>query len=334
MNVVKFLKDWTLIIAMLAGIAGYFLYTILPIPPAAHAVVNDVIGFIQPTLIFAMLFLTFCRIDVRDLRFRMWHLWLLIFQCGLFLAIGLILVAMPHSGLRVVLEGAMICLICPTATAGAVITRKLGGSVNNITTYTVLINLATALLIPALVPFVHPNPQMTVWTSALLILSKVFPLLLMPLVAAALLRRFAPHMAERVGTHQELSFYLWAVALALALAVTTRSIVHSTVDIWTQLWLVAVSLVCCVLQFWLGRKIGIRYGEKITAGQSCGQKNTVLAIWMGYTFFTPVTSIVGGFYSIWHNVINSYQLYEHKKHTGEIPETDPDPHGQPSRPTI
>ena len=60
-------------------------------------------------------------------------------------------------------------------------------------------------------------------------------------------------------------------------------------------------------------QIGARYNDKITAGQSLGQKNTVLAIWMGYTFFTPITSIVGGFYSIWHNVINSYQLYEKKK---------------------
>lgn len=313
MNIVRFLKDWTLIIAMLAGIFGYFIYIELPIPPSVHAIVNDAVGIIQPMLIFTMLFLTFCRIDPHELRFRMWHLWLLLIQCGLFLAIGLILVAMPHSGLRVVLEGAMICLICPTATAGAVITKKLGGNVNNITTYTILINLATALLIPALVPFVHPNPAMSIVTSALLILGKVFPLLLLPLVTAMLLRRFAPHIAERLGKYQELSFYLWAVALALALAVTTRSIVHSEIALSTQLWLVAVSLVCCALQFWLGRKIGERYGEKITAGQSFGQKNTVLAIWMGYTFFTPVTAIVGGFYSIWHNIVNSYQLYEHKK---------------------
>ena len=34
---------------------------------------------------------------------------------------------------------------------------------------------------------------------------------------------------------------------------------------------------------------------------------------MGYTFFTPITAVAGGFYSIWHNVINSYQLYQHRK---------------------
>ena len=79
----------------------------------------------------------------------------------------------------------------------------------------------------------------------------------------------------------------------------------------------AVSLVCCVIQFWTGRKIGKLYGAQITAGQSLGQKNTVFAIWMGYTFMTPVTSIAGGFYSIWHNAYNSWQLYRKRKEKQE-----------------
>ena len=315
MNLIKFLKDWTLIIAILAGIVGYFIYVNIPFLDSTHEFANKAVGIIQPLLIFTMLFLTFSKVDPHQLKFRAWHLWLLLIQCGLFAGIGIILIELPHSGLRVVLEGTMICLICPTATAGAVITKKLGGDVNNITTYTILINLAAALLIPLLVPFVHPNPHLTVWTSALLILSKVFPLLLFPLFCALLIRYFFPKLNRKLGNYQELSFYLWAIALALATAVTTRSIVHSTVALTTQLWLVLISFVCCGLQFWLGRKIGAKYNDTITAGQSFGQKNTVLAIWVGYTFFTPITAIVGGFYSIWHNVVNSYQLYKHKKLT-------------------
>lgn len=313
MQIGKFLKDWTLIIAILSGIAGYFVFVSLPLPSSAHVFANEAVAVAQPMLIFLMLFLTFCKIDPRHLRLRKWHLWLLLIQCGLFAIIGSVLILLPHSGLRVVLEGAMLCLICPTATAGAVITKKLGGNVANITTYTILINLATAMLIPALVPFVHPNSDLSAITSALLILSKVFPLLLLPLVAAVGLRTLCPRICNRLAQYQELSFYLWAVALALAIAVTTRSIVHCQVSFSTQMWLVAVSLLCCIFQFWAGRHIGAAYGDKITAGQALGQKNTVLAIWMGYTFFSPITSIVGGFYSIWHNVINSYQLYEHKK---------------------
>lgn len=314
-SILVFLKDWMLIIAILTGIASYFIYAGIPALAPTHAAVGKAISIIQPTLIFMMLFLTFCKIDPHKLRLRRWHLWLLLIQGGMFTIIGCWLIYMPGSDMRVVLEGAMICLICPTATAGAVITKKLGGDINNITTYTILINLANAMLIPLMIPFVHPHPQMSVWTSGMLILVKVFPLLMLPLISALVIRRFWPNVCQFLARYQELSFYLWAIALALAMAVTTRSIVHSTVDISTQAWLVVISLLCCCIQFYLGRKIGALYGDKITAGQSFGQKNTVLAIWMGYTFFTPVTAIVGGFYSIWHNVINSYQLYEHKKHS-------------------
>ncbi len=311
MRVISFIKEWILIIAIVSGIAAYFIFVNIPFLKPLTPLANQAIGVIQPMLIFAMLFLTFCRIDPARLRLQKWHIPILLIQTGLFAIIGFILVLMPQSGLRVVLEGAMLCLICPTATAGAVITKKLGGNVNNITTYTILINLACALLIPALVPFVHPNPSLNFFKASMLILGKVFPLLLFPLLSAMLLRRIVPRAIEAIGNIQGLSFYLWAVALALAMTVTTRSIVHTTVELSTQLWLVAVSFVCCIFQFWAGRKIGARYNDKITAGQSFGQKNTVLAIWMGYTFFTPVTAIVGGFYSIWHNVINSWQLHKH-----------------------
>lgn len=312
-RITQFAKDWTLVIAIIAGIAGYFLYVSIPWLDNTHHAANTIVSFLQPVLIFCMLFLTFTKINIRGLRLRRWHLWLLLIQGGLFTLIGCILIILPHSSLRVILEGAMLLLICPTATAGAVVTRKLGGNVNDITTYTILINLLAALLIPILVPLVHPHPNLDIVNASLLILGKVFPLLLLPLIAAVLVKKFFPQLGHKLAQMQELSFYLWAVALSLAIAVTTRSIIHSTVTLSTQLWLVAVSIVCCLFQFGIGRKIGGVYGDKITAGQSMGQKNTVFAIWLGYTFFSPVTSIAGGFYSIWHNLINTRKLYLHKK---------------------
>ena len=97
--------------------------------------------------------------------------------------------------------------------------------------------------------------------------------------------------------------------LAIAIGVTVKSIVHSEVSALYQFGIAGISLVCCVVQFWAGKYIGTRYNDPISAGQALGQKNTVFAIWMGYTFMTPVTSVAGGFYSIWHNIYNSYQLY-------------------------
>ncbi len=312
MKLIRFIKEWTLVISILVGVLAYFVFIAIPFPPAVHHFANQTVSIVQPLLLFSMLFLTYCRINPHDLRLCRWHLWVLALQAGFFIALAIILIFLPAGDLRIILEGAMLCLICPTATAGAVITGRLGGNINNITTYTILINILVSILIPTFVPFVHPNPELGFVNSSLLILGKVFPLLLLPLISAFLLRFISPSLTEKLAKRSDLSFYLWAVALALAITVTTRSIMHADLKLSTELWLVVVSLISCALQFWLGRKIGDRYNDTITAGQAFGQKNTVLAIWMGYTFFTPITSIVGGFYSIWHNIVNSYQLYRHE----------------------
>ncbi len=313
MKIIQFLKNWALILSMVVGVSAYFIYVNVPFLRAMRPFFKGAVGILQPLLIFAMLFLAFCKISPKKLRLCKWHLWLLLFQVGTFVLLSVILILLPHSGMRVVIEGAMICLICPTATAGAIITKKLGGNASGLATYTILINLVVALLVPALLPFVHPHPDQTWWNASAMILGKVFPLLLLPLFAAILLRYLSPRLHFIVSRHQELSFYLWTIALALATVVTVRSVMHSEVGFLTEIWLVIVSLVCCLAQFYIGRKIGLRYNTPISASQSLGQKNTVLAIWMGYAFFTPVTSIVGGFYSIWHNLVNSYQLYRQKK---------------------
>jgi BASS family bile acid:Na+ symporter len=130
--------------------------------------------------------------------------------------------------------------------------------------------------------------------------------------------------------YPDLAFYLWAVALTLAIAVTTKSIVHSNMPMYLLVWMAVISLVCCVFNFAAGRHVGSMYKprkvtrtivspeegrrvRKVTAGQSLGQKNTVFAIWLGYTFLAPETAIIGGLYSIWHNIYNSWQLRRERK---------------------
>ena len=61
-GMLKFLKDWMLPIAMLAGALTY--------PWVSR------LAFLTPYLIFAMLLLTFCKISPRDLRFYLAQVWL------------------------------------------------------------------------------------------------------------------------------------------------------------------------------------------------------------------------------------------------------------------
>jgi BASS family bile acid:Na+ symporter len=178
-------------------------------------------------------------------------------------------------------------------------------------------NFAVALVAPLFLTIAHPIEGMDFFSSFLLILGKVFPLLLCPLVAASLVRRFLPSVKEfMIKKCRNLPFYLWLVALSLTIAMTVKSIVHSNLSFFVQMGIAAVSLVCCVVQFAFGRYVGRRYGDAIAGGQSLGQKNTVFAIWLAYTFLTPVTSIAGGFYSLWHNTVNTWQLYR-KNHPKE-----------------
>ena len=321
-------------IAMTTGASVFLIYDATPCLHRFGPFLSDVVGLIQPLFIFSMLFLTFCRIEPKDLKPHRWHWWLLFIQGGLFSLLGLVAYLLisalsVESGDWVVLiECAMLCLICPTATAAAVVTRKLGGDVPGITTYIILINILAAVLVPLIVPLVHPIAEIDFWMAFSMIMAKVFPLLILPCLGAWLVRYLFPKLHRWFLKFPDLPFYIWSLALCLAIAITTKSIMRSDMSLFMLAMMSLISLICCVFQFGMGRFIGGRYRpripvpaveergkevRKITAGQAMGQKNTIFAIWMAYTFMTPESSIVGGFYSIWHNIYNSWQLYRHSR---------------------
>ncbi len=310
--ILQFLRNWTLPVAMVAGVAEYFIAARTPVLVAHRALVLDIVAVVQPLLIFAMLFITFCKINVKELRWQRWHGLLLLMQSAAFILLALLLHYSNLGSSGVIVESAMLCLICPTATAAMVVTAKLGGDTTSLTAYTILINLVTALLVPIFVPLVHAQPQGFV-ASFLLIMGKVFPLLICPLLAAVGVKRFLPRFHAFIASRSNLSFYIWAFSLSLAIAVSVRSMVHTDVEMVYQLGIAAASLVCCTLLFAVGHFVGRRYGCPISVAQSLGQKNTVFAIWMGYTFLTPISALAGGFYSVWHNVYNSWQLNRMRK---------------------
>lgn len=309
----RFYKNWALPISMSLGALSYLIYVALPLPAGTGIVARKVISIMQPTLIFAMLFLTFCKLRPTDLKPCRWHAWLLLIQVGMFSLMAALLILFPHLPGRLLVESAMICFICPTACAAAVVCAKLGGSAAHLTSYILLINIAAALAIPLIVPLVNPHEGQTFLAAFLLVLRHVFPTLICPLLLAWLIRYAMPRLARRLQNTGDTAFYLWTIALTMAIAVTTRSIANSNVSITTLIGIALVTLVCCWTQFTIGRRIGRSSGDQIAAGQSIGQKNTVFAIWMAYTFLTPITAIAGGCYSVWHNIFNSYQLYYRRK---------------------
>ena len=309
----RFYKNWALPISMLLGVVLYFVYTSIPYLKGTQHFVNEAIAILQPTLIFGMLFLTFCKIKPTELKPCRWHATLLLVQVSTFALCAGVIILIPDLSCRLLIESAMICFICPTACAAAVVCAKLGGHAAHLITYILLINLAAALFIPLIVPLVNPQEGQTFMGTSILIIRQVFPTLICPLLLAWGIRYTMPRLAQRLQNTGDAAFYLWTIALTMAIAVTTRSIMHSHVPLTSLIGIAVVTLICCWLQFTIGRHIGHPSNDHIAAGQAIGQKNTVFAIWMAYTFLTPVTAIAGGFYSVWHNIFNSFQLYKKRQ---------------------
>ena len=256
---------------------------------------------ITPTLIFLMLFVTFCRVKPRQMKPSMLHVWLLLFQTVV--CIGVYLALRPLND--IVAQGAMICVLAPVAMAAVVIGGMLGANVATMATYSLLCNMAVALLAPAVLSFAGTGA-----CSFAGMLARIVPLLVLPFAAAQCCRAVLPGVAGWVAAHSRISFYLWLVSLVVVIGRTTAFLIDlHDASAATELWLAAAALVICLVQFKTGRAIGRRYGDPAAGGQSLGQKNTVLAVWMAQSFLDPISSVAPTAYIVFQNFVNSYQIW-------------------------
>ena len=258
-------------------------------------------NMLTPLLIASMLFLTFCRIDLREMRLRWVHLIMLAVQIvgGVVVFVAL----RPWLG-EVVAQGAMMCVLAPIAMAAVVIGGMLGAKVAPMVSYSLVCNIVTAIVVP---PILHAFGNGT--CTFMEIISRVAPTLIAPFVVAQALRYTLPKIAKWFADHSSYSFYLWLFSLVLVMGRTTAFIIDTPADISVEIELALVALVLCLAQFRLGRYIGERSGDRVAGAQSVGQKNTILAIWLTLNFLNPIASIAPTAYIVWQNFVNSYQIY-------------------------
>ncbi len=325
----KFFDSNALWLSMLIGAVVYKLF--LPLAPTL------------PWLIFFMLFFTFCKVNPLDLRLDKWHWAVLFAQLFFSFATYAGVLCLTHN--KILAQGLLMCFIMPTATAAPIIAGKLGGSIQNLTTFTLLSNFATAIIVPATFPLINPAADMTFFPAFLLILSRVAPLLLGPFFAAWLLRLIYKWRTKKdfVLSKQaaQVPFYLWVASIVVLMAVVTNTTISNfQFQISNILILLVSSFFACLIQFGLGKLIGwclpaaskgtdyqdvlinpaaapttMAGVSSITAGQAFGQKNTSLGVWMANTYLDPMASLGAAAYIIWQNIFNSVQLTiaAHKK---------------------
>ncbi len=261
-------------------------------------------GLSAPFFIFAMLFCTFCRVNIRDMRPSWLHLWLMVAQIVATMVVYYLLCPLGDT----VAQGGMICALAPMAMGAVVIAGMLGANVATMATHSLVCNLAIAFIAP---------PLLSAWGNGtctiMEILARVTPLLITPFVVAQLCRWLTPKAANWIGTHAMISFYLWLGSLVVIMGKTVHFIIQSGTEyLVSEIIMAAVALVVCLAQFGIGRWLGKRYGDEAAGGQALGQKNTVLAIWLAQSFLNPISSVAPTAYIVWQNIVNSYQIYKHR----------------------
>lgn len=295
-----FLKNWTLPVAMVVGIIGYPIFLALE--------------FTVPYLIFFMLLLTFSKVPIREIKIRPHHFVMLGVQ--LFGALGVFYLLRPFD--LIIAEVGMVCFICPTATAAAVITNKLDGNMNSVTAYTLLSNIVAAFAIPLMFSMVQDRTSIGFVESFTIIMTKVFPLLFGPFITAWIISKYFQKVHYFLVNKTEFAFYLWAVSLSIAIAKTVQALRDYEFTFGLLLSITLMAAFVCFFQFFIGKKIGIRFNEKIACGQALGQKNTILAIWIAYTYLNPLVTIGPGAYIFLQNGFNSWQLAMHRRKAEQL----------------
>ena len=317
MTLKKLLKQYTLPLAMVSGTLIYLLFANVKPLQGVGDTVGPIIVDIFPIFMFLVLFTTFCKVDFHRMRPVGWHFWVGLFQL-LFVAVvvGAILVFDIKGDNLILMESVLTCIIGPCAAAAAVVTAKLGGDLEEMTTYTFMSNLITALLVPLCFPLIDKSVEMDFWQAFATILYKVCMVLVVPMGLAYIVKHFMHRFHRWVLSIKDLSFYLWGVSLMIVTGITVKNIVHAESSAHFILLIAIMVLLLCLMQFAVGRYVGHFFHRTQEAGQALGQKNTAFAIWIAYTYLNPLSSVGPGCYILWQNLINSIELYFSPKEKG------------------
>ena len=314
MKIIKFLKDWTLPVSMGMGALLYLVFAYVPQLDEAALFFDPVMEAILPMFMFLVLFVTFCKVDFQKMRPVWWHLWVSIFNL-LFVGIVMALIlGLKLKGEKLVLmEALLMCIIAPCATAAAVVTQKLGGSLEQTTTFTFLSNFITVLLVPVCFPMIEKGADISFMSAFWKILYQVVVLLVVPMLLAYVVKHAMHGLHKKIVSIKDLSFYLWGCSLMIVTGTTVKNILHAEASVLLLVVIALLGLLLCVIQFSVGRFIGHFFGRTQEAGQALGQKNTAFAIWLGVTYLNPLSSVGPGCYILWQNIINSIEIWQERQ---------------------
>ena len=314
-KLLRFLKDWTLPVAIAVGTLCYLTFYYVPQLDELGNELSPVFDVIFPLFVFLTLFVTFCKVDFHQMRPHCWHIGVLVAQLLLVAVnIGVVFWVEADVEQKLLWEAVLTCIIGPAASAAPVVVGKLGGNISTMTTYVLISSLVSALMIPLVFPILEQSEHVSFFDAFLIILQKVSIVLLLPLVLGWLMQHFVKNLCAKIAAQPNLSFYFWSISLSITTGITVKNIVHSSASLFLLLMIAITTFLLCFVQFGIGRVIGRQMGEEVNAGQALFQKNTALSIWVAYMYLNPVSSIGAGCYVLWQNIINSLELWHYRRY--------------------
>ena len=125
----SFFKRFSLPVSLLVGVVSYLMFSQIEILEPIGDVAGPLFLDIMPVVIFTILYVTFCKIQIKEMKPRTWHFILQGIRIALSGFFVWLITLTSDADVKLLLEGMFICIICPTAAAAPVVTEKLGGSI-------------------------------------------------------------------------------------------------------------------------------------------------------------------------------------------------------------
>ena len=277
--------------------------------PQAHILGKAPFHCIKYALIL-MLFLTFLKLDLREMKLRREHFMV----AGVNILLGIVpffllkYFAPSHPDLA---KAAFYIGITPTAAAAPVVVSFLNGRTGFALTGFML---SYAVISAALFLFL----PMVSGTLSLMFLRDIFftlfQLVFLPYLLAAAVRKIFPEAKKIPAKCKTLTFSLWSVTLFLMSATSRMHFINNPDEPLTELIYIGISaVILCFLSFFLGGKLARKKFAR-ESSQILGQKNTSFTMFLALQFANPLVAIGPIFYIVCHNTWNAVQMFMYDRH--------------------
>ncbi len=265
-----------------------------------------ILSFLVQYLLMAMLFFAFIDIDFNPKAFQKSIIYIL-FANFIVALLGFWILSFFDKTLAL---AAFITAIAPTGISSPVIISFIDGQVEYVINSVLITNIAIALLVPFVLPF---------------IVSTLIPISAWEVLQPVLVTMFVPLILARVVTHlptvhqgifrkgKRYSFVIWLFNTFIACSKAADFIRNEnpgSIVILINIGMVALSI--CVVNFILGALIGGR-NYRQEASLALGQKNNAFVIWLALTFINPLIAMGPTFYMLFNTLYNCWQIYLFEK---------------------